>query len=57
MGVQTLTILLCLIVLGVVNGDRGQEVVGYWQDWVNTDWWNNNIPGNSRSKTTHSSLT
>jgi len=29
-----------------VSAQRGTQLVGYWQDWVNVKWWDNNIPGN-----------
>jgi hypothetical protein len=28
-----------------VDASRGRDVVGYWQDWVNVDWWSAFIPG------------
>jgi len=26
--------------------ERGQQLVGYWENWVDENWWDTNIPGN-----------
>jgi hypothetical protein len=38
---------LCLVLAThVLGAPGGPAVVGYWENWIDVDWWANNIPGN-----------
>lgn len=37
---------IILLSLFVCSNGRNQEVVGYWENWVDVKWWDNDIPGN-----------
>jgi len=37
---------LLLLIISLVNADRGRQLVGYFQDWVDVVWWDTTIPGN-----------
>jgi hypothetical protein len=37
---------ITLVFSVVANAQRGRQVVGYWENWVDVNWWGNNIPGN-----------
>jgi hypothetical protein len=38
--------LVVVLLVFSASADRGRQVVGYFEDWVDVNWWGNNIPGN-----------
>jgi len=40
--------LFVIVLLSLITCSKGrnQEVVGYWENWNDVKWWDNNIPGN-----------
>jgi hypothetical protein len=43
-----MTLLFVLLAFGVYDcyAGRGQQLVGYWENWVDENWWDTTIPGN-----------
>merc|ERR1712086_945925 len=37
---------IATIALATQAGDRGVELLGYLENWVDVKWWDNNMPGN-----------
>ena len=37
---------IALVFFCCLHGAEGGALLGYWEDWVDVKWWDNNIPGN-----------